>query len=86
MGTVHAHEGKTHHLARGKADLAGVMGAVKLQGCKTSATNKCLRASGMREGNCLRGEVGAAIRALPGKEAALTHPNTHPGAVGGQDI
>lgn len=64
MGTIHAHKGKTHHLARGKADLAGVTGAVKLRGCKTSAANKCLRAWGMREGGCGKGDASEG-RSVP---------------------
>lgn len=40
---------------------------------------------GMREGGCVRGEVSAAIGALPRTEGALTHPNAHPGAAEGQE-
>lgn len=58
---------------------------VKLRGCKTSAANQSLRALGMRGGGRVRGEAGAAIHALPVMEAALAHPNTRPGAVGGQE-
>lgn len=84
MGTVNSHEGKSHHLARGKADLAGVTGTLKLQGCKTSATNKCLRASGRRL--CQRG--GRCHSPSSAREVGGSHTSKRLSrcAVGGQEI
>lgn len=47
MGTVHAHEGKSHHLVRGKADLAeGTRGS----GCH-AAKNLCSKKMSLHVGD-----------------------------------
>lgn len=79
MGIVHAHEGKSHHLVRGKADLAeGTRGS----GCH--AAKKPLQ----QKMSVHVGDGGAAAAqgdlchdaALPRKEITLTYPNAWQGA------
>lgn len=73
MGTVHAHEGKSHHFVRGKTNLAeGTRGS----GCH-AANKLCSQKKALHVGDgeqMLQGDL--AMMPLPRKEKTLTHPNT----------